>query len=201
MVRVLIIAELAGGASGAEISNEISVLAGIWTLNLGGETQLLNDKTIKKLVEEREGVPPDRFRWTGPWVAQRSDVATWPWPREDRLLERRPCTLRDVATVSAASSYTMHCTVGYYNEQRHAARWGHLRWVSLCKIHVIDNYMRHNYRHTFIHTFWLFYSISSSPLLLRGPPDYSIDTVSESTRQSATGNCEWRTCPRSLRGD
>ena len=29
-------------------------------------------------------------------------------------------------------------------------------------------------------------------------PDHSIDTVSELTRRSATGNCEWRTCPRSL---
>jgi len=31
-------------------------------------------------------------------------------------------------------------------------------------------------------------------------PDYSIDTVSELTRQSATGNYEWRTCPRNLCG-
>src|SRR6218665_796095 len=35
-----------------------------------------------------------------------------------------------------------------------------------------------------------FYSTSSSPLLLRGAPDYGIDTVSELTRRSATGNCE-----------
>src|SRR6218665_2636014 len=35
-----------------------------------------------------------------------------------------------------------------------------------------------------------FYSVSSSP-------NYSIDTVSELTRQSAKGNCELRTCPRS----
>jgi len=27
-----------------------------------------------------------------------------------------------------------------------------------------------------------------------------LDTVSELTRRSATGNCEWRTCTRSLRG-
>ena len=40
------------------------------------------------------------------------------------------------------------------------------------------------------------YSASSSTLLLRGAPDYSIDTVSELTRRSATGNCEWRSCPR-----
>jgi len=37
-------------------------------------------------------------------------------------------------------------------------------------------------------------------LLLRGPPDYSTDTASELTRRCATGNCDWRTCPRSLRG-
>ena len=35
-----------------------------------------------------------------------------------------------------------------------------------------------------------FYSAFSSPLLLKGAPDYSIDTVSELTRRSATGNCE-----------
>jgi len=29
----------------------------------------------------------------------------------------------------------------------------------------------------------------------------AIDTMSEFTRQIATGNCKWRTCPRSLRGD
>jgi len=54
----------------------------------------------------------------------------------------------------------------------------------------------------FIHLLQLyFYSASSSsPLLLRGTPDYSIDTVSELTCRSATGNYEWRTCPRSLRG-
>jgi len=36
--------------------------------------------------------------------------------------------------------------------------------------------------------------------LFRSAPDYSIDTESELTRRSTTGNCEWRTCPRSLRG-
>jgi len=43
-------------------------------------------------------------------------------------------------------------------------------------------------------------SSSSSPLVLRGAPDYSIDTVPELTSRSPTGNCEWRTCPRSLLG-
>jgi len=47
-----------------------------------------------------------------------------------------------------------------------------------------------------------FYSASSRPLLVIGAPDYSINVVSELTRRSAIGNCEWRTCPRiwSLRG-
>ena len=51
---------------------------------------------------------------------------------------------------------------------------------------------------SFIHS-GNFYIASSSPLLLRGAPDYSIDTVLELTRQSATGNCECSSCPRSLR--
>jgi len=51
----------------------------------------------------------------------------------------------------------------------------------------------------FIHSVY-FYSASSSPILLRGAPDYIIDTVLELTHWSATGNCEWRTCPRSLYG-
>jgi len=45
-----------------------------------------------------------------------------------------------------------------------------------------------------------FYSASSSPLLLSGAPRYSIETGSELTLLSATGNSKWRTCPRSLRG-
>src|SRR6218665_795798 len=49
-----------------------------------------------------------------------------------------------------------------------------------------------------IHSGYL-YSASPSPLLLRGAPDYIIDTVSELT-PNAAGNCELRTCPRSLRG-
>src|SRR6218665_2862556 len=48
---------------------------------------------------------------------------------------------------------------------------------------------------SFIHSGY-FYSASSNPLLLIGAPDYSIDTVSELTHQSATVNCEWRTCAR-----
>jgi len=41
---------------------------------------------------------------------------------------------------------------------------------------------------SFIHSRY-FYSASSSPLLIRGAPDYSIDTVSEITRRSATCSC------------
>src|SRR6218665_63911 len=41
--------------------------------------------------------------------------------------------------------------------------------------------------HSFIHSRY-FYSASLSPLLLRGAPDYSIDTVSELTHRSVTGN-------------
>src|SRR6218665_922909 len=35
-----------------------------------------------------------------------------------------------------------------------------------------------------------FYSAFSSPLLLRGAPNYSIDTVSKLTRRIATDNCK-----------
>ena len=51
-----------------------------------------------------------------------------------------------------------------------------------------------NYFSQFVHSGY-FYCASS-----RGAPYYIIDTVLELTCQSATGNCEWRTCPRSLRG-
>src|SRR6218665_4138036 len=49
------------------------------------------------------------------------------------------------------------------------------------------------YLHTKICSAYLLkylYSTSSSPLLLRGSPDYSIDMMWELTRRSATGNCE-----------
>ena len=49
----------------------------------------------------------------------------------------------------------------------------------------------------FIH----FYSASHSMSLSEALPSTEIDTVSEFTRRSATGNCKWRTCPRFLRGD
>jgi len=54
--------------------------------------------------------------------------------------------------------------------------------------------------HSFIHSGY-FYSASSSsqPLLLRGAPDTARCCIGVS-RRSATDNCEWRTCPRSLRG-
>src|SRR6218665_222247 len=46
-----------------------------------------------------------------------------------------------------------------------------------------------SYVHSLIHSGYL-YSASSSPILLRGAPDYSIDTVSELIRRSARGNCQ-----------
>jgi len=58
----------------------------------------------------------------------------------------------------------------------------HLQHEAAAEKHVADF-------HSFIHLGY-FYSASSSPLLLSGAPDYSIDTVLEMTRQSATGNCE-----------
>ena len=50
---------------------------------------------------------------------------------------------------------------------------------------LVSNYYRLPY--SFIHSKY-FYSASSSPLLLRGATDYSIDSISELTRRSATGN-------------
>jgi len=49
--------------------------------------------------------------------------------------------------------------------------------------------------YSFIHSGY-FYSASSSPLLLRGAPDYSIDTVLELTRWSATGIYELKDLPK-----
>jgi len=46
---------------------------------------------------------------------------------------------------------------------------------------------------SFVH-YGYFCSTSSSPLLLRGVPDYSIDIVSELACRSATCNCDRRTC-------
>ena len=48
------------------------------------------------------------------------------------------------------------------------------------------------YVHSFIHSGY-FYSTSSSLLLFRGIPNYITNTMSELTRQRASGNCEWRT--------
>src|SRR6218665_2492363 len=56
------------------------------------------------------------------------------------------------------------------------------------------------YYYYYYYYYYISYGASSSPLLLRGAPDYGIDTVSELTLRSATGNCEGRTCPRSLPG-
>jgi len=46
-----------------------------------------------------------------------------------------------------------------------------------------------------------FYSASASPLLLSGAPDtVGLRILRRSFSRCATGNCEWRTCLRSLRG-
>ena len=42
-----------------------------------------------------------------------------------------------------------------------------------------NTYRDHSFIHSFIHSFGHFYSAPSNPLLLRGTPDYSTDTVSE----------------------
>jgi len=52
----------------------------------------------------------------------------------------------------------------------------------------------------FIYSGYFYGASSPSPLLLKGAPDYSIDTVSDLTRRSTTGICGWRTCHRSLCG-
>ena len=70
------------------------------------------------------------------------------------------------------------------------------RDVIFCKFSV---WLSKLFFHSFIRSGY-FYSTSSSPLLLRCAPNYSIDTVSKLTRWSATANCEWRICPRFLRG-
>jgi len=60
-------------------------------------------------------------------------------------------------------------------------------WPSLQKQNTMEKVVM-----SFIYSRY-FYSVSSSPLLLRGAPNYSTDTVSELTRWSTTGNYEWRT--------
>ena len=65
---------------------------------------------------------------------------------------------------------------------------------------ILSNGYLPDYGLAFIHSFRLFlHRLFKPPLLLRGAPDYSTDTVSKFTCQSATGNCKWRTCPRFLR--
>src|SRR6218665_352658 len=56
----------------------------------------------------------------------------------------------------------------------------------------------HNFVHVFvfIHIYSASHSISLSEVLRTT----AIDTVSEFTRRSATGNCKSRACPKSLRG-
>ena len=52
----------------------------------------------------------------------------------------------------------------------------------------------------FIYSFWIFLSRHFKADTTQRCSDYSIDTVSELTRRSATGNYEWRTCLRSIHG-
>src|SRR6218665_1626495 len=70
-----------------------------------------------------------------------------------------------------------------YNTNSWFRRWPDLSTIS-------DVALIHSFIHSFIHSLMCcgyFYSASSSPLLLRGIPDYSNDTVSELTRRSAAG--------------
>jgi len=60
-------------------------------------------------------------------------------------------------------------------------------------IYVVAMYL---YCIVFIH----FYSASHNMSLSEALPTTAIDTVSEFTHRIPTGNCKWRTCPRSLRG-
>src|SRR6218665_354899 len=69
--------------------------------------------------------------------------------------------------------------------------------LCLNKMHFMCQLMQR--LNSFIHSRY-FYSAYSSPLLHRVATDCSIDTVSELTPRSSTGNCEW-TFPRYLRGD
>jgi len=83
----------------------------------------------------------------------------------------------------------------------------HIKWHSvkewsrrLCVIKVsfcsqLETYLYLTVYPSFIHSGY-FTSASSSPLLLRGVPDYITHTVSCLTRRRATGNCEWRIFPK-----
>src|SRR6218665_2954396 len=69
----------------------------------------------------------------------------------------------------------------------------YLQYIPPCLGHLIlfhPSILAFHLFSLFIHAVY-FCSASSSPLLLRGIPDYiSIDTVSELTRRNATGNGE-----------
>ena len=49
----------------------------------------------------------------------------------------------------------------------------------MCEHVPVVNVLKHVFIHSFIHSFGHFYSAPSSPVPLRGAPDYSTDTVSE----------------------
>jgi len=91
------------------------------------------------------------------------------------------------------------------------AYWSHLKFDSVVALIFLSkantfvasyvlffpNYEYFNF--SFINSGYL-YRAFSSPQGAPGAPVYSIDTVSELTSRSATGNCECRTFPRSLGG-
>ena len=71
--------------------------------------------------------------------------------------------------------------------------WGALYkcWNTIPYLNRCIHSFIHSIIQSFIHSGY-FYSTSSSPLLLRGTPEYSIDAESELTRRIAAGNCEWQ---------
>src|SRR6218665_2693782 len=75
-----------------------------------------------------------------------------------------------------------------------AARESELIWYRPTRLEADGKQFKQLYCIVFIH----FYSASHSLSLSEALPTTAIDTVSEFTRRSATGNCRQRTCPRSL---
>src|SRR6218665_1096902 len=74
-------------------------------------------------------------------------------------------------------------------------KFEYLRMLKTCYMHLCLSTLDILYRFICMHTYLFihsgyFYSTSSSPLLLRGSPDSSINTVLELTHRIATGNCE-----------
>ena len=90
-------------------------------------------------------------------------------------------------------------TAKYQRRETMAIRKNH----GLCQLNAPGLYHTGLYRRYYIHFVHsgYFYSASSSPLPLRGAPNTGRKLCRiRVSRRSATGNCEWKTCPRSLRG-